>query len=213
MNATILFVDDEKAVLDGIKRRLSNTPYALIFSQSGTEAMEILKTVKVDVIVADLVMPGISGLQLLEEVAEAYPLTVRIILSGFTEVPSILNALNSNLIFRFLTKPWRIDDDGINVLHDAVRQSEMNRSAENKAFQVPLEILLKLFNEHNIQYIVGNQAGVVEFSSIEKLMGKTVTYSDKSRKLIVTETDGTSYGTEVSEMFTSITGQTAYVTY
>ncbi len=213
MNATILFVDDEKAVLDGIKRRLSGTPYSLLFANSGKEALGILETVKVDVIVADLVMPGISGLQLLEEVAASYPLTVRIILSGFTEVPSILNALNSNLIFRFLTKPWRIDDDGLNVLKEAVKQAEMNRSAENKAFQVPLEILLKLFDQHNVQYVVGNQAGVVEFSSIENMMGKTVIYSDSSHKLTVSGADGLSQGSEVTEIFSSLTGQTAYVTY
>ncbi len=56
-------------------------------------------------------MPEMSGLELLDHVRESHPHIVRIILSGFSQIPTLLSAINHGKIFRYITKPWKVDED------------------------------------------------------------------------------------------------------
>lgn len=134
MKIPILFVDDELSILSGIKRKLAKEPYYVYTASSGKEALAILKKEDIDIMVTDMLMPEMNGLQLLEQVNKLYPRILRIILSGYTEVPSILQALNSNLIFRFITKPWRMDGDGLSVLKDAANYARIISPENHSAF-------------------------------------------------------------------------------
>ena len=105
MNTEILFVDDEPAVLEGYKRLLSR--HFHVHTALGGEAAlaEIKKKGSYAVVVSDMRMPGMSGVQLLAQVRHLAPQTVRVVLTGHADIESAMDALNENEVFRFLTKP------------------------------------------------------------------------------------------------------------
>lgn len=102
---TILCVDDEQNVLEAFQRQL-HKQYSLKLAASGEEALERLRTEgPFAVIVADMNMPGMNGVQLLAKVREASPDTVRIMLTGAGDFQTAITAVNEGNIFRFLAKP------------------------------------------------------------------------------------------------------------
>jgi DNA-binding NtrC family response regulator len=116
---TVLFVDDEEKVLNALKMALIDEPYHEIFVRSGEEAIEILEQEQVHVIVTDMRMPGMSGLDLLKLVKEKYPKVVRIVLSAYTQVSTLLTAINQGEIYRYITKPWQLEEE----FKPAIRQA------------------------------------------------------------------------------------------
>ncbi len=131
---TILFVDDEVRLLRSIERGLIEQPYHLLFAESGEQALRILAKNQVHVLVTDMRMPEMTGLELLKTVKERYPQIVRIVLSGYTQVSMLLAAINQGEIFRFITKPWRMEEDFIPAIREAVenynRQAQAGKVAE-----------------------------------------------------------------------------------
>ena len=107
----ILFVDDEENILKSIRRSLIDEPYAMYFADSGKKALEILENEDISVIVTDMRMPEMNGLELLEIVKEKYPDVVRIVLTGYAQVSTLLAAINSGQIYRYLVKPWKLEED------------------------------------------------------------------------------------------------------
>jgi HD-like signal output (HDOD) protein len=101
----ILFVDDEPRVLNGLERMLRTMRHVwtMSFAENGQDALNLLKDVHFDVVVTDIRMPGINGLQLLSEIKRLYPDTVRIILSG--ELDQDINMKAINVSHQFLNKP------------------------------------------------------------------------------------------------------------
>ncbi|MGA1867906.1 MAG: response regulator [bacterium] len=108
---SILFVDDEQNVLRSIKRlfRTENN-YQLYFAQSAKEALDILEKTIMHIIVTDFRMPEINGVNFLKKVRESYPHTIRMILSGFADIRSIVEAINEGEIYKFIPKPWDNED-------------------------------------------------------------------------------------------------------
>ncbi|MFN3984989.1 MAG: response regulator [Rhodocyclaceae bacterium] len=110
-NRTLLLVDDEENIIGALRRALRREGYTILSACSGADGLACLREHAVDVIVSDQRMPGMTGVEFLREVKTAYPETVRIVLSGYTELRSITDAINEGAIYKFLTKPW--DDDQI----------------------------------------------------------------------------------------------------
>ena len=108
---TVLFVDDEEKVLTSLRRGLMDEPYNMLFANSGKEALEILQRKPVHVIVADMRMPEMSGLELLRTAKEEYPDIIRMVLSGYTQLSTLLTAINQGEIFRFIPKPWKLEEE------------------------------------------------------------------------------------------------------
>jgi DNA-binding NtrC family response regulator len=102
----ILFVDDEPAILRSLERIASKVDATILTAPSGLDALEIIKSCHVDVIVSDINMPNMNGNQLLEQVAQISPETVRIVLTSSDNMDTVLNAINSGHIWGFLHKPW-----------------------------------------------------------------------------------------------------------
>jgi DNA-binding NtrC family response regulator len=131
---TVLFVDDEEKVLTSLKRGLLDESYKTLFASSGKEALEILERNQVHVIVTDMRMPEMGGLELLRAVKEEYPNVIRMVLSGYTQVSTLLTAINQGEIFRFITKPWKLEEEFKPAVRDAVEyydfQNQRNRPAE-----------------------------------------------------------------------------------
>jgi len=106
---TILLVDDEENILAAMRRVLRREGYRILTAKSGSEGLEQLNNNAVDVIVSDQRLPGMSGVDFLRQARTHHPETVRIVLSGYTDLQSITDAINEGAIYKFLTKPW--DDD------------------------------------------------------------------------------------------------------
>jgi FixJ family two-component response regulator len=106
MERTLLLVDDEENILRSIVRVLRRDGYKILTANSGKAGLELLETNQVGVIVSDQRMPQMTGVEFLSQVKDLYPETVRIVLSGYTELSSITDAINQGAIYKFLTKPW-----------------------------------------------------------------------------------------------------------
>lgn len=102
----VLFVDDEEEVLKSLKRTLRAEPYECIFALGGRSALDVLNVHPVHVIVTDMYMPGMSGEELLNHLKNQYPQIIRLILSGKSDSSSLLTAINTGQIYRFIVKPW-----------------------------------------------------------------------------------------------------------
>lgn len=102
----LLLVDDEKNILAALKRLLHQEKYRIVTASSAPEALRILASTPVDVIVSDHRMPDMTGVEFFRIAKEAYPETIRIMLSGYTELQSVTDAVNEGAIYKFLTKPW-----------------------------------------------------------------------------------------------------------
>ena len=117
---TILFVDDQEVTLAALKRAFLDEPYEKIFLHSGSEALEILEKQQVHVIVTDLGMPEMDGRQLLKIVKEKYPNTVRIVLSGQTDITTLLTAVNEGKVYKFIAKPWKLEEEFKPAIREAI---------------------------------------------------------------------------------------------
>ena len=103
---TLLLVDDEENIVAALRRLLRRSGYHILTAGSGPEGLELLAREQVDVIVSDQRMPGMTGVEFLRRVKAIHPDTVRVVLSGYTELRSITDAINEGAIYKFLTKPW-----------------------------------------------------------------------------------------------------------
>ena len=125
---TVLFVDDERNVLNSLKRGLIDEPYQCFFAMSGEEAFEILENENIHVIITDMRMPEMSGLQVLKIVKENYPDIVRMVLTGYTQVTTMLTAINQGEIYKYITKPWKLEEE----FKPAIRQAIEYYDEKNK---------------------------------------------------------------------------------
>ncbi len=109
MPDTILLVDDEPAILDGLRRQLRGR-YAIETATGPTAGFSAMAAQSFAVVVSDLRMPGMDGVQFLAQVRERAPHAVRIMLTGQADVEAAVQAVNRGNLFRFLTKPCPPDD-------------------------------------------------------------------------------------------------------
>jgi diguanylate cyclase (GGDEF)-like protein/PAS domain S-box-containing protein len=117
---TLLVVDDEPSNLSTLRRLLRREGYRVLTAGGGQQGLDLLAVNKVQVIISDQRMAGMSGTQFMGIVRELYPDTIRIILSGFTDLAAVTDGVNQGELFKFMTKPW---DDGelVRNVRDAFR--------------------------------------------------------------------------------------------
>ncbi|MEN8258708.1 MAG: response regulator [Thermodesulfobacteriota bacterium] len=115
----ILLVDDEPNVINAITRVLGDEPCEILTANTGRDALALMATVAVDLVISDERMPGMSGVELLSAVSRIYPETIRIILTGHADTQLVFQAISDGAIYRFLTKPWN-DEELVSVIRDAL---------------------------------------------------------------------------------------------
>jgi response regulator RpfG family c-di-GMP phosphodiesterase len=107
----LLFVDDEPNILRSLRRTFRGLEYEILLANSGAEGLKMLAKGHVDLIISDMRMPEMDGAQFLATVYEKYPDTVRILLTGYADIKSTVDAVNKGGIHKYLNKPW--DDNEI----------------------------------------------------------------------------------------------------
>jgi class 3 adenylate cyclase len=115
----ILYVDDEEQNLVSFKATFRRE-YNIFTALSGTEGLEIMHHHPINIIITDQRMPGMTGIQFLEKVLPVYPDTIRMILTGFSDVEAIIEAINTGRVFRYITKPW--DEQELRMTIENARQ-------------------------------------------------------------------------------------------
>ena len=115
----ILFVDDEIAIIKSLARLFRKDGYILLKASSGQEGLEILKGANqpVSLIISDQRMPGMSGAQFLEHAKAIFPDAIRLLLTGYSDMDAIIDAINNGEIHRYITKPWNDNDLRLLVYH------------------------------------------------------------------------------------------------
>nr|MBA3241847.1 response regulator [Acidobacteriota bacterium] len=121
----IMVVDDEPANLR-LLERLFRRDHQVLAASSGAEALQLLSQHDVALLVTDQRMPGMTGIELLGRAAAMRPHMVRIILTGYTDMEALVEAINCGQVYRYVTKPWNNEDLRLTAAR-ALEHYEANR--------------------------------------------------------------------------------------
>jgi DNA-binding NtrC family response regulator len=122
---TVLIVDDEEMVLTTLRNFLElETTYRVITKQSPVEALDVVRNDRVDVIVADFMMPDMDGIEFLKRAREIRSHATRILLTGYADVRNAIRAINEAGLYQYLEKPW--DNERLKlVIRNGVERSSL----------------------------------------------------------------------------------------
>ena len=151
----ILCVDDERNVLKSLRRIfMDEDNYEIFLAESGNEGLEILEQEdSIRIVISDYRMPEMNGVEFLHQVNQKWPETIRIVLSGYADTASVVEAINEGQIYKFIPKPWN-DEELLSTISSALEHQ--NLQFENKK----LNIELKQKNQE-LQAVNDNLEGLV----------------------------------------------------
>ena len=122
----VLCVDDEANILSALRRLFRPCGYVVTVAASGEEGLAILDQAPFDLVISDMRMPGMSGAQFLEEVSTRWPDTMRLLLTGYADIDSTIDAVNKGRIFHYVSKPW--DDKALLlIVRHALERKQLER--------------------------------------------------------------------------------------
>jgi response regulator RpfG family c-di-GMP phosphodiesterase len=136
----ILCVDDEPNILASLRRLFRKHGYEVFTAEGGGDGLRVLEQNGIDLVVSDMRMPSMDGAQFLGQVRERWPDTVRILLTGYADMASTVEAINKGEIYRYINKPWD-DNDMLMVARHALERKELLREKQR------LEALTQRQNE------------------------------------------------------------------
>ncbi len=164
MQNVVLFLDDEQMLLDSIKRTLYKEPYEVKISNNGNDALKIVKEIHPSVIVTDMNLPDMNGIEFLDKAQLYCRDSIYMVLSAYSDIDNIMKAVNEKHIWRYITKPWYKEDLKL-ALQNAIEM--YNNRQENK------ELLSKL-EKQNIKLTEMND--ILE----KKVMERTIQLKEKN---------------------------------
>ncbi len=167
---SVLFVDDETSILHSLRRRFRKTGWHISTAENGIDGLEIMKQRKIDVVVSDMKMPEMSGAEFLTEVAEKYPKTVRILMTGYADIESAAEAINKGRIFGYISKPWNDED----------LQKTIERGLEITFLERERDDLLILSQEQNKKLKNFNNDLEIEVKRRTEELEQTAAFLDKT---------------------------------
>lgn len=120
----VLCVDDEPNILSALRRLLRPSGYRVLVAESGAEGLELMASEQVDLVISDMRMPNMDGAAFLAAVKAGWPDVVRILLTGYADMASTIDAINRGEIFRYVTKPW-VDSDMLLTLRQGLERKAL----------------------------------------------------------------------------------------
>jgi len=142
----LLIVDDEKEILRSLTLTFADE-YEVFTASSGTEALEILKQQSVALVIADQRMPEMTGAELLEKVFQINANIIRMILTGYTDTASLIQAINKGHIYQYITKPWERQELRV-IVKRALESYEL--ALENQRLLAELQAANERLKDENI---------------------------------------------------------------
>lgn len=130
---TVLYVDDEENNLISFKATF-RMKYNILTAISGDEALQILGSKPVEIIITDQRMPNMTGIEFLEQVLEKFPNPMRMLLTGYADMNAVIDAVNKGKIFHYMAKPWNEEelDKAIGKAYDAYIEREKLKDENGK---------------------------------------------------------------------------------
>lgn len=170
----MLLVDDEPNVLAALRRVFQRENYELLFARNGAEALEILANQPVHLIISDFMMPQMNGSELLAQVRERWPQTIRIMLTGHANTDAVMGSIKDGAVYRFILKPWNDDDLRLTIAlaleQYSLQQRNRSLEQENKKQHRDLETLAKLSVTNRSQLaILLHKKGLLNAQQIQQL--------------------------------------------
>lgn len=197
----IICVDDEKVVLVSLRDQLAHNlgdNYEIELAESGEEALEIFaelteEGIEVPVIISDQIMPEMKGDELLQEIQQQHPQTLKIMLTGQANADEVGNAVNNAKLYRYISKPWQIDDLTMTV-NEALNSYFQKKQLERLSRQQKALIARLRENESRLnQFLEGMPVGVAILDSkgqpyyanqkAQELLGKGVLPTTKTEQI------------------------------
>lgn len=163
--AKILCVDDESNVLKALNRLFMDEDFELFTAEAGKAGLEILeKKSPIQVVVSDYRMPEMDGVEFLKQVHENWPETIRIVLSGYADTASVVEAVNEGHIYKFIPKPWNDDELKMTIIKaiDVYFLQTENKSLNEKIAEANEE--LTALNE-NLESLVEERTSELLFQN------------------------------------------------
>ncbi len=153
MKHTVLCVDDERDNVEALER-LFRRKYNVLKATSGKEALQLLEKNRVSLIISDQRMPNMTGVEFLSQSLKTHPDAVRILLTGYTDIESVIAAINSGQIYRYVTKPW--DPRDLETAVDrAIERFEMAQELKQKNFDLEKALAeLKTLDEAKSHFMI-----------------------------------------------------------
>jgi DNA-binding NtrC family response regulator len=105
----VLYVDDEINNLNSFKASFRRD-FEIFTASSAKEGRKVLDSQEIGVIITDQRMPGTTGIEFLESILPVYPDTIRILLTGFSDINAVMDAINRGQVYKYLVKPWQNDE-------------------------------------------------------------------------------------------------------
>jgi response regulator RpfG family c-di-GMP phosphodiesterase len=143
---TIIYVDDEENNLISFKATF-RIKYKVLTAISAEEAIKLLDANPVEIIITDQRMPNITGVEFLEQVLERFPDPMRILLTGYTDMSAVIDAVNKGKIYHYLTKPWNEEelDMTIQAAYEVYKKNQEIKILNQKLAlsNDPLEFLVR----------------------------------------------------------------------
>src|ERR1700743_539772 len=146
MQFGVLYIDDEIHNLNSFKAAFRRD-FSIHVAQSAREGRKILDQNEIAVIVTDQRMPGMTGIEFLESIIPVYPDTIRILLTGFSDINAVMDAINRGQVYKYLVKPWADEElkmyiqNAIEIYHLRKENRELSQKLEKANKQ--LEALTK----------------------------------------------------------------------
>ncbi len=144
--AKVLVVDDEQASLNAINRILRRD-YEVILALNSQAALEVLKHQEIAVILADQRMPGLSGVELFQNCLQIQPDAIRILITGYTDIEAIIQAVNDGQIYYYISKPWEPEEVKL-IVKRAVERYHLQK--ENRRLLTELQTANEALKQENI---------------------------------------------------------------
>lgn len=175
MKSRILVVDDEESIREFLEIMLKKEGYEVTTAEDGARAKDILTKKSFDMIISDLQMPNVTGIELLKHVKESYPDTVFMLITAFGTTETAVDAMKMGA-YDYVTKPFKIDEVRMNIAN-ALRSQNL---------EVEVRTLKKeLVKEYSFQNMVGNSAAMHSIFDLIKRVSQTPT------NILVTGESGT----------------------
>jgi len=173
----LLFVDDEESVLHALRRIFLEENYQIFTASSGDKALAIMEKAKVHLVISDHRMPAMTGAELLKEIKTRWPETIRIMLTGYADVQSIMGAVKEGAVYKFITKPWNDEDLRLTVslaLQQYVLMQENRKLKEiSRKQQLKINNYAGIIDENRGQLgVILLKAGAISKEELETALSK-----------------------------------------
>lgn len=170
----LLLVDDEPGILAALRRVFQRENYQLHFARNGVEALKILASQNIHLIISDFMMPEMNGSELLAKVRERWPDSIRIMLTGHANTEAVMGSIRDGAVYRFILKPWNDDDLRLTIAlaleQYALQQRNRALEQQNQKQHRDLETLAKLSVTNRSQLaILLHKKGLLNAQQIQQL--------------------------------------------